>query len=270
MYRPKPLALVVLCGTLLSGTCFAWKNSINWNNTPMKQPISLVGYYVNPSGAPPGFSETIQAAARSWSGISGTNIGFAFLGASTQTDQHDRRNVIYWNSAGAGLSSETLAVTTTWTLSDGQITEFDMEFNGTKRFATDGNRNSFDLQSVAVHEAGHAIGFGHEDVLTSVMKSTIAQGSMKRVLFDTDIEGARALYPGPLCIGTIRGDANQDMQFNVTDAVAILRTVVNLSPAPTGCLLQAQDVNCDGAVQVEDAVTILKNVTQGIPFPTCQ
>lgn len=53
-----------------------------------------------------------------------------------------------------------------------------------------------DIETVFVHELGHAIGFGHENVVPSVMASYYT--GEQRDLFQTDIDGAVALYSNPL------------------------------------------------------------------------
>jgi len=53
-----------------------------------------------------------------------------------------------------------------------------------------------DIETVFVHELGHAIGFGHEDSLPSVMASYYT--GLNTSLYQTDIDGAVALYSNAL------------------------------------------------------------------------
>jgi hypothetical protein len=51
-----------------------------------------------------------------------------------------------------------------------------------------------DLETVALHEIGHALGLGHEDDVSSVMATFY--GGAQRTLFQDDIDGLTALYSG--------------------------------------------------------------------------
>ncbi|KAF5195574.1 Metalloendoproteinase 5-mmp [Thalictrum thalictroides] len=59
---------------------------------------------------------------------------------------------------------------------------------------TDTKMDEFDLESVVLHEIGHALGLQHTAVPGAVMVSTIGPGVIKRDLQPDDIEGIRTLY----------------------------------------------------------------------------
>lgn len=245
----------------------AWQPALNEVGAPIKQPSKTVSYSINTAGAAPGFAKAVQSALQSWSTLPGADIAYTFEGTTDAPSQQDFKNVVTWNTTGAGLSPETLGIAITYTYQDGRIAEFDMEFNGTHLLTTDGSRDGSDIQSIALHEAGHAIGFGHEDVLPSVMKSTLTQGDVKRVLFDTDIAGAQTLYPGEGCLGSRKGDVNGDNTIDITDAVTVLQLSVGLRALDNACTNKSADTNANGRIQIDDAISILRNAVMGEPFP---
>lgn len=72
----------------------------------------------------------------------------------------------------------------------------DTQFNGTLQWSTNGAPNTYDVQSVAVHEAGHWLHLGHSADPTAIMSPPLATGTLARVLQPDDIVGVRiALAP---------------------------------------------------------------------------
>ncbi len=56
--------------------------------------------------------------------------------------------------------------------------------------------NTFDVETVALHEFGHILGLAHSNVAGSVMFPTVSSNFTKRALTQDDIDGVRSLYPG--------------------------------------------------------------------------
>ncbi len=56
--------------------------------------------------------------------------------------------------------------------------------------------NTFDIETVALHEIGHLLGLAHSNVAGSVMFPTVSSNFTKRALTQDDIDGVRSLYPG--------------------------------------------------------------------------
>lgn len=54
--------------------------------------------------------------------------------------------------------------------------------------------NSFDLESVALHEIGHLLGLGHTTVEAAVMHPGIAPGESRLNFDQDDLDGIRTLY----------------------------------------------------------------------------
>lgn len=55
--------------------------------------------------------------------------------------------------------------------------------------------NSFDIETVALHEFGHILGLQHSNVAGSVMFPTVSSNSTKRALTADDLGGIHDLYP---------------------------------------------------------------------------
>ncbi|TVL92991.1 matrixin family metalloprotease [Streptomyces sp. SAJ15] len=55
--------------------------------------------------------------------------------------------------------------------------------------------NSFDVETVALHELGHILGLAHTSASGAVMLPMVSSNSTKRALTQDDIDGVRSLYP---------------------------------------------------------------------------
>ena len=76
---------------------------------------------------------------------------------------------------------------------------------------------------------------------------------------------AEACPDQPECgYGFIRGDANNDKELGIADAMAILNWLYQGADAPC---IEASDVNADGDVGLDDAVSLLNHLFQGGPPP---
>ncbi len=157
----------------------------------------------------------LQAAADTWSSISGTTIHFNQLQMTTlRSNGDDGQNVISFQSnaeSGAAIK-DALAVTFTYfTVADGQLTHTDIVFNTDIKlatFSTTPSADTTDLQAVAAHEMGHSLGASHSGVYGSTMFYAIGTDDIsQRTLSEDDLAFAREAYPapgGPL-YGTISG-----------------------------------------------------------------
>jgi hypothetical protein len=96
---------------------------------------------------------------------------------------------------GQSFGSSTLAVTY-YGYSGSTMLEADILFNRAQPFDSyrGSLRSSYDIQRVALHELGHALGLAHSSVATAIMNPYI---SSYYTLSADDIAGAQALYGAP-------------------------------------------------------------------------
>ncbi len=190
--------------------------------------------------------QSVIASFAAWTSVAGAALGPAIDPTLNETQtaacaSNDGLNTICFAQADAGFSPGVLAFTNTVT-SDilgeqfpltappsvfvGEILDADVLFNPAESFATPAalpsflpTQRVFDLESVLIHELGHAFGFSHSGVWGAIMypfaplpgqfagsRPTVAAPDAP--LSDDDRTGLRALYPDvndALHIGSIRG-----------------------------------------------------------------
>lgn len=145
-------------------------------------------------------SSAMTAGAAVWN-TAGSNFSFTggfASGAGTGAcgGGTDGSNTVGW----AAQSGSVLAVTCTWYNSGGggfaSAVEFDMQFDPDWTWTT-GLPITIDLQSVATHEFGHALGLNHSGSGAAVMYASYGSGSDKRSLTADDISGVQFIYGTP-------------------------------------------------------------------------
>jgi len=116
--------------------------------------------------------KALQSAAIAWSSIPTAAVSFLPLQiTSAVNDRADNRHVIVFLDTPDNRSvvGSALAVTVASFFSDGSIVDADIVFNPTVPFSTTLAPNTYDLQSVATHEMGHALGANHSGLLSATM-----------------------------------------------------------------------------------------------------
>lgn len=157
---------------------------------------SLTQYY-NPAGQPVDGLSALRATHWPWSSVSGSRFRMSYGGTTLRCPSlvrecrggqyNDRANDVGW----ARLSYGTLGVT--WSTS--RLDEADMAINNRHRWSL-GCRNltnTYDLQSVFLHENGHVAGLGHSSDIGAVMYPSYQVA--RCALAADDQAGIRALYP---------------------------------------------------------------------------
>lgn len=160
---------------------FVWLG-IRW---PGSSPV--VPYRVNAT-----FSQTaaIRAAAETWS-EAGANFSFSYAGSHNRTGRaalNGVNEVLFYNLG----TNRALAVATMW-FSDGIILEADITFNTLFRWSTGSFSSTYnDVETIALHEFGHALGLDHSPNPFAVMYGFIS--GVRRDLHPADIAGIHYIY----------------------------------------------------------------------------
>lgn len=159
----------------------------------------------------------IDRAFRTWSGVSGSALRFRRDADTASTSTlNDDQFAIFWSESGTILDQGTaatdddvsiagaLAVTFVYRVMTGpeagEIRDANIAFNGADFSWTTTplqNAGRYDVESVALHEIGHALGLDHSAVATASLFPRIGSGrSDARDLSEDDVAGLMALYPG--------------------------------------------------------------------------
>lgn len=143
--------------------------------------------YLAGPNLPAVWGPVLQAAAQSWTGA-GSKFGFTSSASSPHT--------IALGDLGAG---STLASTRSeYSVATKQMVRFSMTFNNRFTWTTTGEVGKFDVQAIATHELGHALGLNHPpDTACSEETMWASAGSgetKKRSLEAGDKAGVATLY----------------------------------------------------------------------------
>jgi hypothetical protein len=173
--------------------------------TGFRWPNNTTGFAYNAAGAPAiGGDPTgaIRAGAFGWNNAGGARWSFSGGGGSGAGtggchDNTDGQNTVGWFAQ----SGSVLAVTCSWYQQGGSglytAVEFDMEFDPGWGWTTSTTNVGIDLQSVALHEFGHALGLNHSSTCPgAVMCPTYSSGRIARTPAQDDVNGVINLYGG--------------------------------------------------------------------------
>jgi hypothetical protein len=159
------------------------------------------GFYINTSGFPAGSMQALQGAMQTWTDVAASSFSFMYLGASASTayGSNDGMNLICYGTLNGAQYADTLALNTFWYTSQGQLLDSDIMFNKNFSWATNGSALSYDIQSIALHELGHALSLDdlYETGLESMaMYYRFSKGQIKHSLQQDDMNGITYLYGG--------------------------------------------------------------------------
>ena len=148
----------------------------------------------------------ITNAATSWTRASGLEVGVEGVSSGSpgyDPSSSDNHNDIFFLSSDWSYGDSLIAVTVaTVDISTGQLLDTDIMFNAQDRqfsILPDGHPAGGlydDVQSVATHEMGHALGLAHNPTLvTATMYGGAMRGEVnKRTLTADDIAGVQSIY----------------------------------------------------------------------------
>ena len=197
--------LPALC-LLLPAPAGAWNsmssngNPLEWNSGNPETTWRLSSTYttndlsnsVIDSAMNNGMNEWSTPGCTSFNATQGSDVN------ASPTNHNDSQNTVgFLNSWPAQYGSTTLAVTVPQFYTDGEIFKADMFYNSDTTTWVAGNPGSWsqaDLESVAVHEFGHWIGFDHSNYPNSSLNATYSGGISERTLTCDDTEGVCAKY----------------------------------------------------------------------------
>ena len=174
-----------------------------------------------------GVRDAFVGAFESWERVSGSYIAFRYAGDTSRTSGadgcpgYDGANDVTFGIADTTHSSRTLAVAHICANAfTGQIVDLDIEVD-VDHFG-DGWRldgSDYDLQTVALHEAGHFAGLGHssqEPIGACPVMYPYYLGLSRSPCAD-DVAGVSALYPVFVPAADSDGDGISDVEDNCPD-----------------------------------------------------
>ena len=140
------------------------------------------------------WNAAVAPALDSWNAVIGNMQFGKVMDSTAAVSSGDRVNSMAFSSTnfGSSFGSSTLAVTTYW-FSGSTITEADILFNSNQSWDSyrGSLRSAYDVQRVALHESGHALGLDHSSLSNAIMYAYINNTYQ---LTSDDISGAQALY----------------------------------------------------------------------------
>ena len=243
--------------------------TLRGNVVTLRWDASPVRYFVTSRGAAGVSANEFQAAlARAfatWQAVPSATVTFQFVGfTGAEPFEDDDMSVIGFQDEPElervlGATGFTLDALT------GEIIESDIFFNSTFNWSTAGSGQSgrFDIESVALHEAGHFLGLGHSalgetELVEEGRRRVIASGAVMfpisfgagnvadRELQPDDIAGVSDIYPSGdhrTRTGAARGRVTKNGQ------PVFGAHVVAFNPA-TGDLIGGLTVNEDGEFEI--------------------
>lgn len=136
------------------------------------------------------------ACSTSWNSVNVAS--FSSPAGTAAVNGMDHYNNVIWLSGASWryMPNQLALTTTTYYTSNNEIFDADMELNNNVAWSDNLAANTYDMESVVLHEAGHFFGLNHTASSTAVMFAFVNLGESKRVLTSLDTTDVCAVYPG--------------------------------------------------------------------------
>ncbi len=187
--------------TCLNGRCYpVWRHAASVQNTGGNSITGNVAHSTAIQIAQTAFgawnSSLVTSCSTSWN----TSYGGTFSSPSglSAIAPQDRNNFVIWlgGTSWVHLTYELAITTGTYFTSNNEIFDADMELNNNLSWSTNLAANTYDVESVVLHEAGHFLGLDHTgNVGSAVMYPTVQPATAKRTLTSTDQTDVCTVYP---------------------------------------------------------------------------
>lgn len=193
----KKEQLAVTTQASAASTCYSFTPGVRWKSTEQ-----YVLDTKNSRGLSDSFvSNTILTSMNTWD----TRVSFDVFGTrntaqkvdGADTSAPDGKNEIYFGSISSpgAIASTTIWGVFTGSPSTNKIVEFDLVFDQVDYNWGNAQSGKMDLQNIATHEFGHALGLKHTSCKEETMYPSTTYGeTKKRSLNSGDIAGLTKLY----------------------------------------------------------------------------
>jgi hypothetical protein len=191
------IAVFLLAGLLLVITVHvdAYRLHVTPTGQRVKWPVNEVVFHIVTKDLPTEFHQPLINAMNTWNGAPADFV-FRNGGTTTQSNYEDLDQV---NLIGfAPLPENQVGLAFYWyDAITGNIVDTDIRLNSVHPWSTNGAPDAFDVESIALHELGHALHLG--DLYDSakadrVMYGYTSHGKVKRSLHQGDKNGIASLY----------------------------------------------------------------------------
>jgi sugar lactone lactonase YvrE len=205
----KPFLVGLLAALLTSTAAWSFTYITNRNTgLPIKWPAGTVPFVVA-MGTSPTLSDgnshnsSVLSAMATWNNqIGSVQLQGQSAAPGNATDGNRINEMVFSSTVfGSAFDTNVLAIATTWSSGNDRI-ESDILFNSARTWDSyrGATRSAIDVQRVAMHELGHALGLDHPDEatpaqsVTAIMNSRV--GNLDTLASD-DIAGVQRLYGPP-------------------------------------------------------------------------